>query len=239
MLYGKASDASNGAAPTVGTLIAMGTGRRVWRAWRETSGNTSFSPLPQPLTSSLHPISPTSSLSTLSPASSAPSTPPPPDRSLSLEREFCTNFTCCGRSLSDLHELVDHFEESHVLLVGPEPTHPRYHPYKPQVVSYPNPSPSPASPDHCAILHAQSDCPGGDTNVLGLELDQVALPPRAFTVPAVTTGKSRGGKVERRRERAKRERGFRCPKDGCTKSYLNPNGLKYHLEKGTCVFEPA
>ncbi|XP_006459668.1 hypothetical protein AGABI2DRAFT_116628 [Agaricus bisporus var. bisporus H97] len=32
----------------------------------------------------------------------------------------------------------------------------------------------------------------------------------------------------------KREKAYRCPKAGCTKSYLNPNGLKYHLEKGTC-----
>ncbi|KAG8890328.1 hypothetical protein FRB98_009396 [Tulasnella sp. 332] len=28
-----------------------------------------------------------------------------------------------------------------------------------------------------------------------------------------------------------------CPKDGCTKRYMNPNGLKYHLEKGTCTFD--
>lgn len=25
---------------------------------------------------------------------------------------------------------------------------------------------------------------------------------------------------------------------GCIKSYLNPNGLKYHLEKGTCIIDP-
>ncbi|KAG9005824.1 hypothetical protein FRB94_003895 [Tulasnella sp. JGI-2019a] len=28
-----------------------------------------------------------------------------------------------------------------------------------------------------------------------------------------------------------------CPKEGCTKRYMNPNGLKYHLEKGTCTFD--
>jgi hypothetical protein len=32
-----------------------------------------------------------------------------------------------------------------------------------------------------------------------------------------------------------RERAYRCPKDGCTKAYMNPGGLKYHVEKGTCV----
>ncbi|TFK36755.1 hypothetical protein BDQ12DRAFT_240273 [Crucibulum laeve] len=35
----------------------------------------------------------------------------------------------------------------------------------------------------------------------------------------------------------KREKAFRCPNAGCTKAYLNPNGLKYHLEKGTCKIE--
>ncbi|RXW12693.1 hypothetical protein EST38_g13160 [Candolleomyces aberdarensis] len=35
----------------------------------------------------------------------------------------------------------------------------------------------------------------------------------------------------------KREKMFKCPHQGCTKSYLNPNGLKYHLEKGTCKFD--
>ncbi|TFK49612.1 hypothetical protein OE88DRAFT_1736616 [Heliocybe sulcata] len=280
--------------------------------------------VPQPL----HPISPTS---TLSPISSAPHTPAPLD---AFERDFCTNFTCCGLSLSDLHELVDHFEESHVLLVSPSPpsrpSSPRYHPYmKPHVVSYPNPSPYPHSepqsqshlstlplhaprptrpflaithsyprpaspllghpnpeyhqdcgcgPDPCAILqhqyqdHASSwswsprseyadlapwMSPGqGEAGAMGME--EMALPPGAFTVPPAHpsfndrpvgtgtgngngNGKSRSGtgKVERRRERAKRERGFRCPKLGCTKSYLNPNGLKYHLEKGTCVFGPV
>jgi len=35
----------------------------------------------------------------------------------------------------------------------------------------------------------------------------------------------------------RREKAYRCPTPRCTKSYLNPNGLKYHLEKGTCKIE--
>lgn len=35
----------------------------------------------------------------------------------------------------------------------------------------------------------------------------------------------------------RREKAYKCPHAGCTKSYLNPNGLKYHLEKGTCCFD--
>ncbi|KAF5345686.1 hypothetical protein D9758_013071 [Tetrapyrgos nigripes] len=36
----------------------------------------------------------------------------------------------------------------------------------------------------------------------------------------------------------KREKKHRCPMPGCSKAYLNPGGLKYHLEKGTCKIEP-
>lgn len=38
----------------------------------------------------------------------------------------CTNFTCCGQSLADLHLLVDHFEEAHVLVLDADgrPTYP-------------------------------------------------------------------------------------------------------------------
>jgi hypothetical protein len=35
-------------------------------------------------------------------------------------RRQCSNFTCCGQSLADLHELVDHFEEAHVVVIGPD-----------------------------------------------------------------------------------------------------------------------
>ncbi|KAI9097089.1 hypothetical protein DFS34DRAFT_563697, partial [Phlyctochytrium arcticum] len=32
---------------------------------------------------------------------------------------------------------------------------------------------------------------------------------------------------------------FRCPHEGCYKSYKNPNGLKYHLEHGHPEIQPA
>lgn len=37
-------------------------------------------------------------------------------------------------------------------------------------------------------------------------------------------------------KRGVREKQYKCLKPGCTKSYLNPNGLKYHILKGTCTF---
>ncbi|KIM59404.1 hypothetical protein SCLCIDRAFT_27362 [Scleroderma citrinum Foug A] len=38
-----------------------------------------------------------------------------------LEREICSNFACCGRSLSDLHELVDLGYVPVALLTAPIP----------------------------------------------------------------------------------------------------------------------
>ncbi|KAI9507087.1 hypothetical protein F5148DRAFT_1285694 [Russula earlei] len=35
------------------------------------------------------------------------------------EDELCRNYTCCGLNLQDLHALIEHFEESHVLVVDP------------------------------------------------------------------------------------------------------------------------
>lgn len=34
--------------------------------------------------------------------------------SVRLESTFCRNFTCCGRELEDLHDLLQHYEECHV-----------------------------------------------------------------------------------------------------------------------------
>ncbi|KAH9961743.1 hypothetical protein BC827DRAFT_1267395 [Russula dissimulans] len=35
------------------------------------------------------------------------------------EDELCRNYTCCGINLQDLHALVEHFEECHVVVVDP------------------------------------------------------------------------------------------------------------------------
>ncbi|KAK7024383.1 hypothetical protein VNI00_016324 [Paramarasmius palmivorus] len=61
---------------------------------------------------------------------------------------------------------------------------------------------------------------------------------------AITTSHSHKNKVrlehhgpkmnKRWKNIANRERKYKCPTPGCIKSYLNANGLKYHLEKGKC-----
>ncbi|KAG6887373.1 hypothetical protein C0992_012534 [Termitomyces sp. T32_za158] len=37
--------------------------------------------------------------------------------------------------------------------------------------------------------------------------------------------------------RRRSRKAYQCPIPGCSKSYLNPNGLKYHQEKGKCKIE--
>ncbi|KZT65696.1 hypothetical protein DAEQUDRAFT_746913 [Daedalea quercina L-15889] len=37
--------------------------------------------------------------------------------------ELCRDYTCCGLNLTDLHALVDHFEECHVVVVDPYAPH--------------------------------------------------------------------------------------------------------------------
>lgn len=58
--------------------------------------------------------------------------------------------------------------------------------------------------------------------------------------PSSSSSSSSGtGGREGKSGRRSREKGYKCPIPGCTKSYLNPNGLKYHLNKGTCTIAPG
>lgn len=82
----------------------------------------------------------------------------------------CSNFSCCGLALPDLHQLLDHFEEQHVLVIGrngrplyPTPSQPAHpHPLPPTpssqpaasiILNYPQPDPPLRSSDtddvHC------------------------------------------------------------------------------------------
>ncbi|KAI9439311.1 hypothetical protein H4582DRAFT_1948408 [Lactarius indigo] len=54
------------------------------------------------------------------------------------EEELCRNYTCCGLNLQDLHALVEHFEECHVVVLDSlsQPSHN-------QLYSQPAPTPNP------------------------------------------------------------------------------------------------
>ncbi|EGN97439.1 hypothetical protein SERLA73DRAFT_161479 [Serpula lacrymans var. lacrymans S7.3] len=58
------------------------------------------------------------------------------------EDELCRNYTCCGHTLNDLHALLEHFEEVHVVVVDPYAPHQSFPvvPNPPHQLSGPPPS---------------------------------------------------------------------------------------------------
>ncbi|KAH9847222.1 hypothetical protein C2E23DRAFT_524098 [Lenzites betulinus] len=82
------------------------------------------------------------------------------DSSAYIDPSFCSNFSCCGQTIPDLHHLLDHFEEEHVLPF-PQDNRPLYSspvyarpagPHASYILSYPQPDP----PLHSSPLHISS-----------------------------------------------------------------------------------
>ncbi|KAI0315871.1 hypothetical protein OF83DRAFT_1129880 [Amylostereum chailletii] len=229
-----------------------------------------------------------------------------------LERQICTNFTCCGLDIADLHELLDHFEEAHVVVLNdddvppfgrpPYPSNVAFHdakmspfsdswrpengsPPSPLVLDYPRPRALPPNTRPVTpvplLFPATFDSRYSSSSLSSPTLTeppsplsfpmgdffsgtrpsspspQGAFPPASFS-KRPSTGPMRTPKREKETERRgpggrfkarespshsiagggkKRERHYRCPRPGCVKTYLNPNGLKYHIDKGTCKIE--
>ncbi|KAI0260469.1 hypothetical protein BC834DRAFT_547881 [Gloeopeniophorella convolvens] len=200
-----------------------------------------------------------------------------------FEREICSNYTCCGLTIPDLHELLAHFEATHVES-GPTLTDDAFLQQPPTdalydaahlVLSFPQPRPlpegaCPRTPSPCppaldsmsesATSPASTSGPPSPQEILAratspepaspqVETEPVALSPSLLTAPREPAHGPK--RVERRGPRGrfqshentstprKREKSYHCPKPGCLKSYLNPNGLKYHLDKGTCQLAPS
>ncbi|KJA16604.1 hypothetical protein HYPSUDRAFT_287252 [Hypholoma sublateritium FD-334 SS-4] len=62
------------------------------------------------------------------------------------EGELCRNYTCCGLHLTDLHALLEHFEEVHIVVLDPESAAPQAHiqiPFNPTVHTVPDAQPLP------------------------------------------------------------------------------------------------
>lgn len=253
----------------------------------------------------------------------------------SFERDFCSNFSCCGQSLPDLHLLLAHFEQTHLLTPGssglrhpvnngqvpalPVEHDPPLSPSSSAILDYPNfsaPPPTPvdescdpmkpwfatprpfdylemfdddhsgASAHHPTIVDLELDFDSKKTHLWDffpdddsdsssysseeLSVDAIRYPhgqpvtketPFAASLPVSSadmptscaspdqihtnvfdpkSGQSIPPTTARKSaRRGTRTKMYKCPRTGCLKSYLNPNGLKYHLEKGTCEFTPA
>ncbi|EIN10086.1 hypothetical protein PUNSTDRAFT_143416 [Punctularia strigosozonata HHB-11173 SS5] len=282
----------------------------------------------------------------------------------SLEEDICSDFTCCGLTLADMHQLVEHFEEAHVLVLDGAGR--RVYPSVPSldtssdsgsdgesspssdfsdvgvgvgtsslVFNYPQPHPPPVlmlsctapDPRSAAVSSSSHEnqpsrslatpepmqqdymvfsspssvssdtsvtsspvlsespmlpalpmpssqiSPNGGAAAMDTSSDeaQACVTPGMLSRPTVKgrKGPSTASKKGHRRQlqapddatsdatgspratylvqapTGKRARGksanrvrYACPTEGCTKLYLNPGGLKYHLEKGTCSFDP-
>ncbi|KAG1870748.1 hypothetical protein DFJ58DRAFT_764412 [Suillus subalutaceus] len=162
------------------------------------------------------------------------------------EQTICSDFTCCGLSLRDLHSLVDHFEEAHVVVFDSAGN-----------AVYPNPSPILRVLDHenegpymslssCGVLDPSSSCFESVSNWSSPSISsepispvetssEECLPQNSFA--KVKSKPVRTGKRVHRPRQRKKDKTYNCPRPDCTKTYLNANGLKYHLEKGTCKNE--
>ncbi|KAF8972339.1 hypothetical protein BDZ97DRAFT_1022607 [Flammula alnicola] len=289
------------------------------------------------------------------------------DHIVSLELSLCSDFVCCGMRLRDLHALLEHYEEDHVLVLAPSgqrmrldpmfsssntpassrsssatpsspsalATPPSSAPPSPTLFSQPTEGPfasttrkssmtvAPVYTPFTPSLHVDPSYPFPDTtetvmahepiydefssdmypvfaktslaqSALSHEHEDVQMaynsstrdPPapadvydtdKAHPVAAATpkqvkfartkelyppsedgsvksavkalnnavslASSSKISKTKNRfigsgnHLRNRREKAYHCPTPRCSKSYLNPNGLKYHMEKGTCKIE--
>ncbi|KAI0048177.1 hypothetical protein FA95DRAFT_1120881 [Auriscalpium vulgare] len=93
----------------------------------------------------------------------------------SREEELCRNYTCCGYNLPDLHALVDHFEEHHVVVLDPYTQQPQLFanvpaPHQPHHPHQPHPAPPPSH--HQQLHQYQQPRPGYfDPDDMELEMD--------------------------------------------------------------------
>ncbi|KAG2038972.1 hypothetical protein BDR03DRAFT_953273 [Suillus americanus] len=170
------------------------------------------------------------------------------------EQTICSDFTCCGLSLRDLHSLVDHFEEAHVVVfdsagnaVYPNPSpilrvldHENEGPYMSVVLGYPGAPKAPVAfldPESCFESVSNWSSPSISSEPISpVETSsEDCLPQNSFA--KVKSKPIRTGKRVHRPRQRKKDKTYNCPRPDCTKTYLNANGLKYHLEKGTCKNE--
>ncbi|KAG2346101.1 hypothetical protein BDR05DRAFT_959674 [Suillus weaverae] len=87
--------------------------------------------------------------------------------------EFCRNYTCCGLQLDDLHALLQHFEEVHVVVLDPF-GHPQFPVVPPLPHSIRNPTPSYFSDQQ---QHPSCYNQGGfDPDDMELDVDQGSTP---------------------------------------------------------------
>ncbi|KZV79867.1 hypothetical protein EXIGLDRAFT_734034 [Exidia glandulosa HHB12029] len=188
-----------------------------------------------------------------------------------LQEEMCRNYTCCGLALLDLHQLVDHFEEAHVVVVDergesffsaggfelPDDMELDHHVMPasapsafdttsvlvrrssaPSTTAY---APYPPRAEILAKLaqRRMSDLPCASPTVLFSPSATPSREPSPDFDPALSSTVSVTESAPVPHDGEPRRKPFRCPKEGCNKSYKQANGLKYHITHGQCNFAPV
>ncbi|CCM00213.1 uncharacterized protein FIBRA_02241 [Fibroporia radiculosa] len=100
------------------------------------------------------------------------------------QEELCRDYTCCGLHLTDLHALVDHFEENHVVVLDP---------YAPQASLQSTPLAGPSAqqvsyfPEHSTVPVAPTYPQGPfDPDDMELDMDHTSAPSSGASSPPDT-----------------------------------------------------
>ncbi|KZT38381.1 hypothetical protein SISSUDRAFT_756732 [Sistotremastrum suecicum HHB10207 ss-3] len=185
----------------------------------------------------------------------------------SMEGEMSRDYTCCGITLTDLHALVEHYpiddmdlDPGHSSSGASSPSPPdtpvlpfdttsirrsTLYPNNPNVVGTAN-----AFNRYAGYTEFSTHMPGTmETPMMmmpgmGMMMNK-SLPPALLTAsqtasPMSTPPQSPAPSTTLSRPASSLllSKPFRCPKEGCNKSYKQANGLKYHIQHGSCNFTP-
>ncbi|ODV92125.1 hypothetical protein CANCADRAFT_16620, partial [Tortispora caseinolytica NRRL Y-17796] len=122
-----------------------------------------------------------------------------------MEASFCRDYSCCGKTLPTLHDLLRHCEESHIA-----PSPPVVEP--PMMRAIPNLE---AVSTTEVFLSPESSNPS--TPMVVDEDEDMCIDDPGRHLYVIEQGENRP---------------YKCPVIGCDKTYKNQNGLKYHRQHG-------
>lgn len=127
-----------------------------------------------------------------------------------LEADFCKDYSCCGQMLPTLHDLLRHYEESHI---SPSP------PVDPPVQLRRMQSLEAVSTNEVFLTPVNSNqaLPPQNSMMIDDEDQEMCIDDPARHLYVMERGEHKP---------------FKCNVIGCDKTYKNQNGLKYHRLHG-------
>ncbi|VDC00207.1 unnamed protein product [Peniophora sp. CBMAI 1063] len=185
--------------------------------------------------------------------------------------DLCRNYRCCDVSLGDLHALVEHFEEAHVVIIDDPATqqlafypdslvqwtggvlpahHGTYETYADYILALTKTHKEykyeatvatrdilPVSQNTTEELQ-ESVAPTAAAQDITRKLNK-ETPLSVDSVPSDAGVRISTSPVRVCAGSSLLSKRFPCPEPGCTKSYKQANGLRYHMAHGSCSFIPS